>query len=164
MKVLTRPTHHLIRLPKLIRVSPYEPVRCQILTDEPLVIQVHHIERRTIPCLPDPCPFCKGREPQSQRCVLPICDQQKGRYRLLDLPCSMWFELREHLDQDRKIMPYIWRFRRKYTKANAPIDVACRPIMQADHKMNEKTDYLSEWDAIHASNLQFAIQRIETAK
>ena len=82
-----------------VRPRPGHPLTVRAAVREPIVSRMHRIARRSIPCLPDPCPFCIAKQPLDSRVYLLVRSDGIGPLIFVDLPaqhheylCGLTFE------------------------------------------------------------------------
>ena len=142
---------------KFVRPAPNSPLTVRPLARAAAVSRMHRIGGRSIPCLPEPCPFCAAREPLDNRVYLLAEPQGECSIVFVDLPSAHFAQLDELFNASGCLSKYMLRISRLGPHANSPIGI--RPV----GRFSDSADiFLQTWvDAVldrnFSSNLSKAL-------
>lgn len=111
---------------KFIRPTAKVHLVVRPMVNAPVVSRMHRICKRSIPCLPDPCPFCAAMQPLDSRIYLLAVPDGDTAICFVDLPASHYAQLADLHDAAGCLSKYMLKISRLAARDNAPIGI--RPV------------------------------------
>lgn len=157
MRLLSQATSVRTTLPRFIRPTAHVPVVIFPAIDAPERFSCHRYQKRTVPCLEPPCPFCAAEIPFDPRVYVPGWHIGAKKFAVVDATLGAYDQLLFIVERLGPLRGTRISFARAEPFDNAPMAITGWSIGDKESHQKPFADFHRVLDQMLASNADFAL-------